>query len=254
MAQPDISLYVVVQLHHGRCAAAASSTTGAVSRGARATSRVTTSDADAAGDWDWPVTRGEYDAASEARITEFSKIMGTSFGSKLHARENSIKPVIGLKPSPACPFPLFPSTYSLPLLSTIMSSSPNRDDDPKDELPDESPAADQAAGSSAQPAADPVTPGKRGRGRPKGSKNKKTLAKADEPPQPKRPRGRPRKRPLSPEGGEPKPKRPRGRPRKNPAPPAPEAAQEPTTDEGGEAEAGPSSEPPKRKRGRPRKS
>ncbi|KAF8163219.1 hypothetical protein B0H34DRAFT_672269 [Crassisporium funariophilum] len=93
----------------------------------------------------------------------------------------------------------------------------------------------------------PTTPAKRGRGRPKGSKNKKaaSTSAAGSPTTPVagRKRGRPPKEKKEDSGEEPPPKRPRGRPPKNPKPiPA----------EGGtSAEAGESSV--KKKRGRPPK-
>lgn len=66
------------------------------------------------------------------------------------------------------------------------------------------------------------TPAKRGRGRPKGSKNKEKPLDPNAPPEPpKRPRGRPRKNPLpdGADGGTPTATRPRGRPRKDGLPP-----------------------------------
>ncbi|KAH9484226.1 hypothetical protein JR316_0003706 [Psilocybe cubensis] len=90
---------------------------------------------------------------------------------------------------------------------------------------------------------------KRGRGRPKGSKNKKSGASSAGPESPTTPtvqrkRGRPPKEKKEDAGEEPPPKRPRGRPPKNPKP----ASGEATTSA---AEAGDSSG--KKKRGRPSK-
>ncbi|KAF9005567.1 hypothetical protein BDQ17DRAFT_1325089 [Cyathus striatus] len=107
-----------------------------------------------------------------------------------------------------------------------------------DELDEPQSSGDAEAGPST------AAPQKRGRGRPKGSKNKKSADGAtsnDAPTQPARKRGRPPKEKKDDSGEEPAPKRPRGRPRKNPKP---EAA----TGEGGDG-----AETPKRKRGRPKK-
>ncbi|KAI0273689.1 hypothetical protein BC834DRAFT_966177 [Gloeopeniophorella convolvens] len=134
-----------------------------------------------------------------------------------------------------------------------MSDSPADDafDDPK--LGDELDEGAQAAGNS-DSGAPAATPAKRGRGRPKGSKNKRpstgTTGSASEAAPAtgeKRKRGRPPK-PKNPEEetatGEPPVKRKRGRPPKNPKPaPAPEDA----------GEGGTSEPPVKRKRGRPPK-
>ncbi|KAF8478627.1 hypothetical protein DFH94DRAFT_751101 [Russula ochroleuca] len=131
-----------------------------------------------------------------------------------------------------------------------MSDSP---DDTYDKLPDELEEGAQLAGNSDTGAAS--TPAKRGRGRPKGSKNKKNAAgtaastsevapAAGE----KRKRGRPPKPKNVPEegaSGEPPAKRKRGRPPKNPKPTSP-----PHEDVG---EGGTSDSPTKRKRGRPPK-
>jgi len=94
-------------------------------------------------------------------------------------------------------------------------------------------------------------PVKRGRGRPKGSKNKKgtTLAgDASAPDAPKKKRGRPPKEKKPEEvgtDGEPAPKRKRGRPPKNPKPEG----------EAGATSGGEGGEPSeKKKRGRPPKS
>ncbi|KAH9842649.1 uncharacterized protein C8Q71DRAFT_733763 [Rhodofomes roseus] len=154
-----------------------------------------------------------------------------------------------------------PSPASAQPLPT-MPDSPSREDpaeDKKDELEDNGgepeTAEVEASAESAQPA-------KRGRGRPRGSKNKKTIAAeaaraagsstaggSSDPPV-KRPRGRPRKRPAEDEApSEPKPKRKRGRPPKNKPAEAPAEAE---GDEG-EPEAAAPSEPPKKKRGRPPK-
>ncbi|RPD66262.1 hypothetical protein L226DRAFT_193346 [Lentinus tigrinus ALCF2SS1-7] len=125
------------------------------------------------------------------------------------------------------------------------SRAPSEDKDEIDET---------AAEPSEAPKTDPQP--KRKRGRPPGSKNKKTIAaeaaaaEAGSSAPPKRPRGRPPKRKSEEEhkaeGGEPSeppPKKKRGRPPKNPRP-------EPTA---GAGEASTSADPPKRKRGRPRK-
>ncbi|KAI0006084.1 hypothetical protein BJV74DRAFT_802082 [Russula compacta] len=133
-----------------------------------------------------------------------------------------------------------------------MSDSPV--DDPFDDQnhPDELEKGGQPAGNSNTGLA--PTPGKRSRGRPKGSKNKKSAAgvaattsevapAAGE----KRKRGRPPKPKNVPEegvSGEPPAKRKRGRPPKNPKPSSPH-------DEGDEE--GTSDSPAKRKRGRPPK-
>ncbi|CAA7271784.1 unnamed protein product [Cyclocybe aegerita] len=131
-----------------------------------------------------------------------------------------------------------------------MSTPPNDAQDdavdkqsPVDELAEPNHTADDAeAGTST------AAPVKRGRGRPKGSKNKKagTSSAADSPTTPTVPRkrGRPPKEKKEEPEGEPTPKRPRGRPPKNPKP-APPAEGAATTTEGGEA--------PKKKRGRPPK-
>ncbi|KAF5358279.1 hypothetical protein D9756_001649 [Leucocoprinus leucothites] len=94
-------------------------------------------------------------------------------------------------------------------------------------------------------------PAKRGRGRPKGSKNKKSAANASSAttttPAVPRKRGRPPK-PKAEQDGEPAPKRPRGRPPKNPKPSVTEGGE--GTSASGEAAAEPST---KRKPGRPKK-
>lgn len=94
-------------------------------------------------------------------------------------------------------------------------------------------------------------PAKRGRGRPKGSKNKKTAANTTDATSAMsavpRKRGRPPK-PKTDQEGEPTPKRPRGRPPKNPRPSAPDGGEEVTVS--GEAAT---EEATKRKPGRPKK-
>ncbi|KAF9532262.1 hypothetical protein CPB83DRAFT_847540 [Crepidotus variabilis] len=127
-----------------------------------------------------------------------------------------------------------------------MSASPNEplddalDSHSVDELAEANNTADDGEpGSSSAP------PAKRGRGRPKGSKNKKTLAAGVDttsaPTVPKK-RGRPPKEKKA-DDDEPVAKRPRGRPPKNPRPSTGEAA---ASGEGGEPA-------PKKKRGRPPK-
>lgn len=94
-------------------------------------------------------------------------------------------------------------------------------------------------------------PVKRGRGRPKGSKNKKSTSSvtgtSPSTPAVPRKRGRPPK-PKTEQEGEPAPKRPRGRPPKNPKPLVPEGGEGENTS--GEAAGEPSA---KRKPGRPKK-
>jgi len=104
-------------------------------------------------------------------------------------------------------------------------------------------------GTVADPSSNADAPAKRGRGRPKGSKNKKSgtsnaEATGEEPP--KRKRGRPPKRKAEEEIVDPPPKRKRGRPPKNP---------KPETDEDADrVEPAESSTATKKKRpGRPRK-
>lgn len=130
-----------------------------------------------------------------------------------------------------------------------MSTSPNdahedgAEKQSVDELADANHTAEEAeAGTST------ATPAKRGRGRPKGSKNKKAGASSSAPDSPTTPsvprkRGRPPKEKKEDTGEEPPPKRPRGRPPKTPKPAADEAA--------ASGEAGESST--KKKRGRPPK-
>ncbi|KAG7452601.1 uncharacterized protein BT62DRAFT_1070351 [Guyanagaster necrorhizus] len=99
--------------------------------------------------------------------------------------------------------------------------------------------------AASAPAEAPAPPVKRGRGRPKGSKNKPTSSSAS-PAAPRRPRGRPPKEKKEDEQGAESsaPKRGRGRPPKHPRP----------TESGGEGTANDPAEPPaKRKRGRPKK-
>ncbi|KAF9483908.1 hypothetical protein BDN70DRAFT_928879 [Pholiota conissans] len=127
-----------------------------------------------------------------------------------------------------------------------MSTSPPdaHDENDKDELADPNHAADDAeAGAS-------TTPAKRGRGRPKGSKNKKgasaTVASPESPTAPTRKRGRPPKEKKEDAGEEPAPKRPRGRPPKVKPAPAPEEATTSAAADAGETST-------KKKRGRPPK-
>ncbi|KAH6918673.1 hypothetical protein BKA70DRAFT_1247888 [Coprinopsis sp. MPI-PUGE-AT-0042] len=125
-----------------------------------------------------------------------------------------------------------------------MSSSPPRDlNDDRDRSPLED-ELDQSAPSNNEPDAGPSTvPVKRGRGRPKGSKNKKGAAANAEPAAPAIPRKRGRPPKEKKDDEEPRPKRPRGRPPKNPRP------------EGSSTTVGASAsgDAPKRKRGRPPK-
>ncbi|KAF8797943.1 hypothetical protein BYT27DRAFT_7228555 [Phlegmacium glaucopus] len=146
-----------------------------------------------------------------------------------------------------------------------MSTSPN---DPQDEGADkqsldELEDTNHVVGTDAGPS--PTTPAKRGRGRPKGSKNKKATsspaAEGSSIPTGQRKRGRPPKvsknaiintsfrfpsehphEKKEDNGETPPPKRPRGRPPKNPKPPATEG----TSGEAGEPSV-------KKKRGRPPK-
>ena len=104
---------------------------------------------------------------------------------------------------------------------------------------------DEQPGETHDAAQDTQTPQKRGRGRPKGSRNKTTVLEApststaaaagsstttvkkrgrppkekkdDDEPAPKRQRGRPRKNPKPEDSGEPAPKKKRGRPKKTAA-------------------------------------
>ncbi|KAH9063382.1 hypothetical protein EDB87DRAFT_1603334 [Lactarius vividus] len=133
-----------------------------------------------------------------------------------------------------------------------MSDSPADDTFDDHKLPDELDEGAQLAGNSDSGA--PPSPVKRGRGRPKGSKNKKSVAgasvpapEASPPTGEKRKRGRPPK-PKNPQEdtstGEPPAKRKRGRPPKNPKPAS-------TQEDAGEG--GTSDLPVKRKRGRPPK-
>ncbi|KAI0375018.1 hypothetical protein BV20DRAFT_976953 [Pilatotrama ljubarskyi] len=149
-----------------------------------------------------------------------------------------------------------------------MSDSPepraHSDDAKVDEIDDNSGEPEAAPQNEPQP--------KRKRGRPPGSKNKKTLEKeaatgtaGPSAEAPRRPRGRPPKtltvyfhnhysqrkpeEEKKAEGGEPSeppPKRKRGRPRKNPLP-------EPSGGEEGEPSNAAEAPPAKRKRGRPPK-
>lgn len=130
-------------------------------------------------------------------------------------------------------------------------SSPAHDepaDDPKVDELEETADGDTGEGEEAAPAEQTV---KRKRGRPPGSKNKKTLAAeaagtgaSPEAPAVPRKRGRPPKRkPEEDPSAEPPVKRKRGRPPK-PKPPPPED---------GNGEPSGESSAPKRKRGRPRK-
>jgi len=129
-----------------------------------------------------------------------------------------------------------------------MSGSPPHE--PADDAHGPGTAADPASNTAA--AAE--TPAKRGRGRPKGSKNKKSGTSATEATgeeAPKRKRGRPPKRKAEDEGVEPPPKRKRGRPPKNPKPETEEEADhvEPVA-----AESSTATTTTKKKRaGRPRK-
>lgn len=120
-----------------------------------------------------------------------------------------------------------------------MSGSPPHD--PSDDV--------RGPGTAADPATNTEPPPKRGRGRPKGSKNKKpgastTDATGEE--APKRKRGRPPKRKAEDEGADPPPKRKRGRPPKNPKPDTDEDADHVDAAE-------PSTATKKKRPGRPRK-
>ncbi|KAF8969991.1 hypothetical protein BDZ97DRAFT_178142 [Flammula alnicola] len=129
-----------------------------------------------------------------------------------------------------------------------MSTSPkeahdeNVDKQSVDELADPNHATDDA-----EPGASNATPAKRGRGRPKGSKNKKAGASSSAPDSPTTPtvqrkRGRPPKEKKEDAGEEPPAKRPRGRPPK----PKPAAGEATNSGDTGESST-------KKKRGRPPK-
>ncbi|KAF4615459.1 hypothetical protein D9613_002963 [Agrocybe pediades] len=129
-----------------------------------------------------------------------------------------------------------------------MSTSPtDQHDEPADKAIDELADANNTVDDAEQGSSSPVV--KRGRGRPKGSKNKKTGASSSAPESPttpvqRRKRGRPPKEKKEDSGEEPAPKRPRGRPPKNPKP----------AEEGPAAAGGESGETStKKKRGRPPK-
>ncbi|EAU88458.1 hypothetical protein CC1G_11930 [Coprinopsis cinerea okayama7 len=129
-----------------------------------------------------------------------------------------------------------------------MSSSPP----PRDVLDDaeRSPLEDELAASPPRNSTEPeagtsAVPVKRGRGRPKGSKNKKTLGSPATPTTPTVPRKRGRPPKEKKDDEEPRPKRPRGRPPKNPKPEGSTAA--PAASASGDGA------PVKRKRGRPPK-
>ncbi|KAJ3561903.1 hypothetical protein NP233_g9910 [Leucocoprinus birnbaumii] len=135
-----------------------------------------------------------------------------------------------------------------------MSASPKDQQDDAadrqsiDELDEPQPEVEKEGGTTETTENPPV---KRGRGRPKGSKNKKTTASAPgattTTPSVPRKRGRPPK-PKTEQEGEPAPKRPRGRPPKNPKPAATEGGEGAAAS--GETAAEPST---KRKPGRPKK-
>jgi len=135
-------------------------------------------------------------------------------------------------------------------LSSSSSSNESHNPLPMSGSPPHESADDaHGPGTAADPASNTDAPPKRGRGRPKGSKNKKsgtsTAEAAGEEP-PKRKRGRPPKRKAEEESADPPPKRKRGRPPKNP---------KPDTDEDADhAEPAESSTATKKRRpGRPRK-
>ncbi|PPQ86843.1 hypothetical protein CVT25_012562 [Psilocybe cyanescens] len=113
-----------------------------------------------------------------------------------------------------------------------------------DELAETNHATDDA-----EPGTSTASAVKRGRGRPKGSKNKKSGTSSAGPESPTTPtvqrkRGRPPKEKKEDTGEEPPPKRPRGRPPKNPKPASGEATT--SADVAGDSSA-------KKKRGRPSK-
>jgi len=141
---------------------------------------------------------------------------------------------------PQTPTLLFHNHYDRASL-TAMSASPH---DPQEEGADKQ-SLDELEDTNHIVDADASTTAKRGRGRPKGSKNKKTTSSSTtEGPSvlsTGKKRGRPPKEKKE-DDGTPPPKRPRGRPPKNPKPPATEGT------------SGEASEPSvKKRRGRPPK-
>jgi len=172
---------------------------------------------------------------------------------------------------PSSSFPLHPPTraahfftpYTLSdrAVTIVMPTSPPQEGVAENKPQDELEENGQAPGAEAEGAAESsAAPLKRGRGRPKGSKNKKGAPSVGDASTsaevPKKKRGRPPKEKKLEEAGtdgEPAPKRKRGRPPKNPKPENSKPENPPEAD-GGVTSGGEGGEPSeKKKRGRPPK-